>query len=369
MGRCCWIGLRVCCSKRDRDWWDMKKGCHNLLERTFLLPCRQASFFSLGFLLLPPSPPPLFITFPLNDRQAQKHCIVRHFQSSIFFNSDYRQVTWFPYMADDSVPKTTTDNHPNTSSMGIVQALMAPSEIADDAGQDSPKVKFIVNIHERKSSKHIGAWFFDVGVIASHKDIPIGSCSAYLARREYIDPLPGDSRKLNFRGALKVTFPALCVLFEEPLRFFHKNGVLCDDFEAFASSFFVYDDFKYYRESAGNDKRGKDAAMHPGSRAWILTIRDIQVDLPYRRRGIGETMVRELLVKISELAKAADRPLLVVVQPGFLNDIPYKTLVDQHGHHGIHLRSEIAEVFWRSIGFERYEPDAYLGLYHWAWYF
>lgn len=234
----------------------------------------------------------------------------------------------------------------------------------------SPKITFTTNIHEHEGSgASIGTWFFKVEVSAFHMRDRVGHFRAFLAKREFIEPSPGDTRKLNFRGALKKAHPDLCILFEEPLRFFNASGKMDDDFEAFASSLFVYDDFKHYRDSTGNDKRGKDFRMHPGYRAWILIIKDIFVDIRYRRRGIGETMVRELLLQVVKMAEKADRPLLVVVQPGFLHEIDINDLIHPEGHRRIHLKAEIAEVFWRSIGFERYEPDAFLGLYHWAWYF
>lgn len=199
--------------------------------------------------------------------------------------------------------------------------------------------------------------------------MPIGSIQASLAKRECIEPSPGQSQKLNFQEALKVTSPDLCILFEEPLKFFNRDGVLYDEFKPLANSFFVYDDFKHYRGSTGNDKNGKDHKMHPGYRAWILVIRDILVDVRYRRRGIGQTMVRESLMEVVKLAEAANRPLLVAVQPHYCNDIPTRDLADPDGHRRIYRKSATAEVFWRSIDFERYEPDKFMGIYQWAWYF
>lgn len=230
--------------------------------------------------------------------------------------------------------------------------IRSPARSASDAEGEfyseelpyDPRISITVNVRD-ESFRGVGSWFFSVETSSYHMDMPVGRFCAYLAKRECIKPAPGEKRQLNFRGALKKTCPDLCTIFKEPLKFFLKSGALHPEFEAFANSFFVYDDFKHYRESTGSDTRGKCHKMQPGYRAWILFIDDILVDKRYRRRGIGEMMVRESLTKVASEAEQEDRPLLVIVQPQLLDDIPITDLISRDGHHRIHLKSEVAEVF------------------------
>lgn len=110
-------------------------------------------------------------------------------------------------------------------------------------------------------------------------------------------------------------------------------------------NFFADGDFESYR-------RIQAVKDHPCNRAWILYFSTLTVDEAFRRRHIGQNLLRRILQKALHDATAARRPLLAGVRPGFL---------------GIDGQGEAASVqFWKAMGFERYPSSPLPALYFWS---
>lgn len=240
----------------------------------------------------------------------------------------------------------------------------------DGAGSqpDEPydsSIKTTVEI-QNMSPQDIGAWFYQVQVSSFHMDNLVGRATAFLAMRERIQAGPRDSQPLIPLEAMRRTCPGLYTLFLSSGDTL-QTGFLHSEFPRFPNGLFVYDDFRLYRESHGNNERGKDPRLHPAQRAWVLSYRDIFVDPQYRRRGIATMMVRTSLVPVARLAEKNHRPLVAAAQPGLLPNTSCADLADYEGTGEKRQRARIAKAFWAGIGFRAHNPS--VGGSGQAWYF
>ncbi|CAN8095881.1 unnamed protein product [Discula destructiva] len=192
-----------------------------------------------------------------------------------------------------------------------------------------------------EDSQDIGPWLFIVTAAAVHGDDSIASVTAYLIKREEIQAR--DDEKTSFRKALRDEKNMMDVMCHSP-KIFNSSGHATPEFLMSLSLYFQDEDMQRYLDT-------QDVAEQPLNRAWILLIRDIEVEPQYRRLGIGGNMVREMIQAVLAKSDEADRPLLVAVQPKSFDEFPYEEMIQMNN---IVYKRRIIEVFWESIGFKRY---------------
>lgn len=252
--------------------------------------------------------------------------------------------------------------------LGVEPNYSLDAEHGAGSHRDEPydsSIKTTVEI-QNMSPQDIGAWFYQVQVSSFHMDNLVGRATAFLAMRERIQAGPRDSQQPNPLEAVRRTCPGLYTLFLSSGDTL-QTGFLHSEFPRFPNGLFIHEDFRLYRESHGNDDRGKDPTLHPAKRAWVLSYRDVFVDPQYRRCGIAAMMVRTSLVPMIRLAEKNRRPLVAAAQPGLSPDTSCTDLANSEGPGEKRQRARIAKAFWAGIGFQAHDPS--VGGSGQAWYF
>lgn len=217
-------------------------------------------------------------------------------------------------------------------------AIAMPSDKIQECNQ---KFDISIDISSADDSSE-SATMLDMNALVVYQDKEIAKCQGILIKREMMRDtqmfpyLMEATQELEevakdyeiFHPALNGTMvPKVMVEYFERLKFFHD------------------DDFESYR-------RTREEKEHPCNRAWILYFSTITVDEDFRRRHIGQNLVRRILQRVLHDAWAAGRPLLAGVRPGFL---------------GTDGEVEPASIcFWKAMGYERYPSGVLPDLFFWG---
>ncbi|KAJ4418454.1 hypothetical protein N0V82_005533 [Gnomoniopsis sp. IMI 355080] len=237
-----------------------------------------------------------------------------------------------------------------SASMGLVENPSDPEELAasdSDSGVSNSSVEtdfdtgldITCDLIE-KFNQGIGPWLFEVLTRATrHGEEEVASVHSYLIKREEIQVR--NNKKKSLRKALKDEDRILNVMFELP-KLFHPHGPVNPEYLQPLGSYFRADDIRTF----GNTR---DATEHPANRAWILLIRDIVVDVQYRRLGIGGNMIRRTIKDVLRNCVVAGRPLLVAVQPKRIDEFSLEEWAEISE---LVYKNRVNDVFWRNIGFK-----------------
>lgn len=186
-----------------------------------------------------------------------------------------------------------------------------------------------------------GPWLFEVCTCAfNDRQEEVASVHAYLIKKENIQA--HENKKKSLRKALRDEDPMLNVMFELP-KIFHPHGHVNPKFLTALGHCIGVDDNQVLGTSSSTTEK-------PQERAWILLIRDVMVDVKYRRLGIGGNMIRRTLQRVMAESSAADRPLIVMVQPkrtDEFSDEQWSEIYDMI------YNCRVNEIFWESLEFMR----------------
>lgn len=238
-------------------------------------------------------------------------------------------------------------------------SLSPPENLALSSDDNGSVTSLDTNSNDRLQitvhpTQNPGSWLINVDVTASDADaVKVASITAYVIKREEV-PANGYLAQ-RFRRALEGENKYLEVMLDFP-EIFNADGTAKNQYIATLRKFFTPEDRqKFYQSLSVVDQ--------PLNRAWILLIRDIEVNERYRRLGIGGNMVRKLIQVGLEMCKRRGRPLLVAVQPKSHNELPD---TEMYSISKLSKKRRVNEVFWERIGFSRLarEDVGFLGPWH-----
>lgn len=238
-----------------------------------------------------------------------------------------------------------------SASMGVVEDPSDPEELAISDSDSSINRSSVETDPDNgleitcdlleKFNQGIGPWLFEVLTCAfRHGEEQVASVHGYLIKKEEIKVR--DNKKKSFRKAMKDEDHMLNVMFELP-RIFHPRGPVNPEFLDFLGQCFTANDMRAFSNT-------KDAAEHPSNRAWILLIRNVEVEAEYRQLGIGSNMIRKTIQRVMEQCIVAHRPLLVVVQPKRIDEFSDEEWAEISE---LVYNNRVNDVFWECMGFCR----------------